>query len=385
MVHLEWFGWEVNFHPVWLIAAAAALWFVFHVARRAWNWLRWKSGLFGPARQLRRQKAALGDASAALGALISGQEDRAASLAQDALKSDPTNSMAQAVAALTGDGRQIAELDRNKATKSLAALAKLRQSPDVAVAEEATRAAPTNAAAWQALVEQRARSGDFAGAISALGNWRALDDRAEALGSWIEASLLTGAADAELDDEPARASLSRALKAEPRFAPAATRLALLAEEAGDVSGAERAAESVWSVQPTPALARAFADLYPLETDDARLARLQKLAAKNPDHPESLLIVAEAALTAGDPALALETVSPLLGEPPVRLRAAAVALEAHRRLGIDPPTGAAWLDAAATGAPGLRWHCANCRAETVDWELECPSCTRVGTLLPGGLA
>ncbi|MBV7255362.1 hypothetical protein KCG44_01045 [Pacificimonas sp. WHA3] len=383
-MHLEWFGWEINFHPVWLLAAAAALWFVFHVARRLWNWLRWKSGLFGPARQLRRQKAALGNASAALGALVSGQEERAAALAQDALKSDPTNSMAQAVAALTGDTARIAELDRNNATKSLAALARLRTAPDLSVAREATRAAPTSAAAWQALVEESARSGDYAHAISALSNWRALDDTAERLGSWIEASLLTAAADAELDDEPARTGLSRALKAEPRFAPAATRLALLAEEASDVSGAERAAESVWSVQPTPTLARAFADLYPLETDETRLARLQKLAAKNPENPESLLIVSEAALTAGDPALALETVSPLLSDPPIRLRAAAVAMEAHRRLGMDPPTGALWLDAAATGAPGLRWHCANCRTESVEWELECQSCKRIGILLPGDL-
>ncbi len=380
-VDLSWFGWDVGFHPVWLLIALILLWAVMHIARRFWSWLRWKSGLFGPARTLRRQKAALSSASAALAALVSGQQDRAAALAKDALKSDPTNNMARAVAALTGDETRIAQLDEDKATKPLAALARLRLAPSVAVADAATKAAPTSAAAWAALTEQRARAGDFAGAIAALSSWRALDDEAERLGPWIEASLLTAAADAAMDDEPARDDLERALKIQPRFAPAAIRLAEIAEDSSDVSSAEKAAMSVWAMQPTPELARAYAGLYPLESDTDLFGRIQKLASRNPGHPQSLMAVAEAALPAGEPALALETLGPLLEKPPVRQRAASLALECYRRLGMDPPTGAAWLDAAASGAPGPRWTCDNCRTQASDWSLECGNCGRLGILLP----
>ncbi|MGB3722701.1 MAG: hypothetical protein WA979_07775, partial [Pacificimonas sp.] len=345
------------------------------------NWLRWKSGLFGPARTLRRQRAALGSASAALAALVSGQQDRAAALAKDALKSDPTNVMARAVAALTGDEARIAQLDEDRATKPLAALASLRTAPSVSAADAATKVAPTSAAAWQALTEERARVGDYAGAIAALSSWRALDDEAERLGSWIEASLLTAAADGAMDDEPARDDLERALNVESRFAPAASRLADIAENSGDVSDAERAAMSVWAMQPTPELSRSYEGLYPLESDTDRLARMQALAARNPGHPQSLMAVAEAALPAGEPSLALETLGPLLDKPPVRQRAASLALECYRRLGMDPPTGTAWLDAAASGAPGPRWTCANCSTQSADWSLECGNCGRLGILLP----
>ncbi|MEM8825612.1 MAG: hypothetical protein AAGD40_01620, partial [Pseudomonadota bacterium] len=84
---------------------------------------------------------------------------------------------------------------------------------------------------------------------------------------------------------------------------------------------------------------------------------------------------------GDPALALDEVGPLLGTPPVRQRAAALALEAHRRLGMEPPVGAAWLDAAESGAPGLRWACAECRWQAPDWRFDCGGCGRLGTMLP----
>ena len=218
-VEIAWFGWEVAFHPVWLILALALLWLAAHLARRAWTWLRWKSGLFGPARTLRRQRAALASASGALAALVSGQDERASTLSAEALKSDPTNQMARSIAALTGDAAAIASLETARATAPLAALARLRNAPSASSALAATRAAPTSVTAWRTLTRQQAHAGDFDAARAALSSWRALDDQADAQGDWIEASLLTASADAALDDEPAREALLRALKVQPRFAP----------------------------------------------------------------------------------------------------------------------------------------------------------------------
>lgn len=369
------------FHPVWLLVGVVAVWLVTHILRRLWNWLRWRSGLFGPARALRRQRAARGDALAAIVALVFGEDARADRLSARALKSDPGNDAARTVAALLGDEKRLVALEAEKATRPVAALARLRGPATLTAAETAAKAVPNSPAAWRGLMTARAEAGDWDGALAALKSWRALDDAAEGAGDWTAAAILTAAADAALDGEAARAYLTRALKAQPRFAPAAARLAELAEDDGDIAAAERLAERAWAEQPTPRLGHAYAELQPLETDAERLTRIQRLAATNPANPESRLMLAAAALTAGDPALALEEVGPLLGTPPVRQRAAALALEAHRRLGMEPPVGAAWLDAAESGALGLRWACAECRWQAPDWRFDCGSCGRLGTMLP----
>ena len=380
---IDWFGWSISFHPAWLLIGIIAALALQYAIRRFWTWLRWRSGLFGPERTLRRQRRARGDAFAALGALVSGQDARARTLAGEALRRDPSNDLARGIAALTGDADERARLAADPATRPLAALAQLRSAPTLASAEEAVVDASANPAAWRALTEMRARAGDFSGAEKALSSWRAIDDEADAAASWVLASLKTAAADTASDDAAARRLLHEALKEQPRFAPAAARLAERASAGEDVRDAERAALRTWRVQPTPRLARAYAALEPLETDEAALARAQKLAGENPGHVESALAVARAALPAGEASLALETLGPHLRQPPVRQEAAALALEAHRRLGMDPPAGAPWLSAAATGRLAPPWRCTACRTAHDDWRLDCDFCGRIGSLRPEG--
>jgi HemY protein len=122
----------------------------------------------------------------------------------------------------------------------------------------------------------------------------------------------------------------------------------------------------------------------MESEDERLARVERLAAKNPHHAESGIAVAEQALAAGDPSRAIEALGPQLSGDAVRIEAARLALDAYQRLGMDPPAHAGWIDAAATGAPPPGWRCSACGTGTGTWQSECPHCSRIGRIRPDGI-
>ena len=74
-------------------------------------------------------------------------------------------------------------------------------------------------------------------------------------------------------------------------------------------------EAAWKTAPHPALWLAYRDLYTHETPRRRAERLANLAAMNPEHRESHLLMVEQALIVGDAAAAREAAAPLLLEHP----------------------------------------------------------------------
>jgi HemY protein len=380
---ISWFGRTIAFHPVVGVAVALGLLLLFLLLARLWGGLRYRSDLFGPGRTLRQQAAARGPTATALVAYLAGEREGAAKLAAKALRQHPNEWTALAVAAFAGDADAEAALRRDKDLGGLAVMSEFLRLRSPAAAEALARLRPSSPVAQAALLRSRALAGDWTGAREALYAWIAADPQLASSSTWREASLDHAAgSEAVAGGEGAAAEqfFHAALAAEPRFSPAAVALAGLLARQQRLDEAERVLELAWAAAPEPAIARSYLGLHPVESAGERLVRVERLVSGAPGAAESRLTLAEQALLAGDSARALDVVSPLLGEKPVRARAALVGVGAYRELGGVPPHQS-WPDAVIGGAREPDWACVDCRGHSPEWALFCPSCEHTGALVP----
>ncbi len=146
---------------------------------------------------------------------------------------------------------------------------------------------------------------------------------------------------------------------------------LLASQ-GKARAAAKMIEAGWKRGPHPDLAHAYAAIAPDEPALERTRRFERLHALNPDHPESRIALAEAALEAE-----------LWGEARRHLEAAAVERPTQRvygllatleeRQGGDAEAVRRWLLRAASAAPGAAWMCGKCGAASDHWRARCAAC------------
>ncbi len=83
----------------------------------------------------------------------------------------------------------------------------------------------------------------------------------------------------------------------PDLAPVAAHRARLLLEDGRTARAAKAVERAWQTAPHPQLAQVYGAIWESDTPLARVARFERLAARNPSARESHIALAEAALTA----------------------------------------------------------------------------------------
>src|SRR6185437_15392730 len=105
------------------------------------------------------------------------------------------------------------------------------------------------------------------------------------------------AAEAKGETREALEHAAKAHKLDPGFAPVTTRYAQLLRAAGKPRPAAKAIEAGWRAQPHPDLAEAYGALAADEPPMQHLKTVQRLAAHNPDHRESRMALAAAALKA----------------------------------------------------------------------------------------
>jgi HemY protein len=174
------------------------------------------------------------------------------------------------------------------------------------------------------------------------------------------------------DGREAAKLAERAIDAAPNFLPAILFATGQALALGRRSHAERLIVNAWAETPHPMLARHFHEIH---GDDAILARakhFEKLAKRNPDHPESHLLLASGALDAK-----------LWGSARGHLQAA---LEARPSAGIyrklalleeaehgDQEAARRWLLAASEARWDPLWVCGDCGVPAAGWSLACPAC------------
>jgi HemY protein len=220
-------------------------------------------------------------------------------------------------------------------------------------AEEAAKAEPTLPWAAEAVLQYRCAEGDWSGALTALDNNRHYGLVAKDVYKRQRAVLLTGRAlSGETDRETAKGLALHALKLSPGLVPAAALAGRLLAEAGQTRKASRVIEHAWAVNPHPDLAAVYADIRPGQSSRDRLNRIRSLARVAPNHPETALAVARAALDAHEFGLVRESLAPLLSNPTQRV--AALMAELEERDGGDIGRSREWMTRALTAQRDPAW-------------------------------
>jgi HemY protein len=189
-------------------------------------------------------------------------------------------------------------------------------------------------------------------------------------------------------------ALQHAAKAhslEPGFTAAALRYAHLLRVGGRVRQAAKTLEAAWRAAPHPHLAEAYRALFSDEAPLLRFKRLERLAAANPEHRESHLALAAAALEArlwGETRRHLEAAGAKAdenGAAPPRLCRMMAELEEQQHQ--DHAAARAWLARAASATTADHTYvCGVCGSESADWAPTCPTCRAFNSLVwrePGG--
>lgn len=205
--------------------------------------------------------------------------------------------------------------------------------------------------AFDALFAAQVGDGRWANAEATLseGERRAHVERETA--ARMRAVLLTAEARRIEESEPEGAGrlAERAAAASPGFAPAAELAGRLLAEQRRHRRAAEILEAAWTAAPHPALARAYGALRRSDTKAKRAERLRALAALNPDHRESRILLAETALDQSNPEAARQALAPILAQPPVSARMCALAARLDQLEG-DGAAARRWM-ARAAHAPG----------------------------------
>ncbi len=190
-----------------------------------------------------------------------------------------------------------------------------RASDHEAALQYAMRANARAPAAWagQAVLDDRTRRGDWAGALATVDSNAAarLIDKPTA-NRW-RAVIKTAMAEAAMERDPkaALALAQEACRLAPTLVPAAAICGRLSAQAGDYRRASRILEAAYAQTPHPDLAAAYLRVRHGDSSADRLARARALARVAPNDPESLLTVGRAALEAHDLAAARAAIAPLI--------------------------------------------------------------------------
>ena len=167
--------------------------------------------------------------------------------------------------------------------------------------------------AGQAVLDDRARRGDWAGALATVDSNAAarLIDKPTA-NRW-RAVIKTAMAEEQIDRDPkaALALAQEACRLAPTLVPAAAICGRLTAGAGDYRRASKILESAYAHTPHPDLAAAYLRVRRGDSTADRLARARTLARAAPGEPESMLTVGRAALEAHDRAAARAAIAPLI--------------------------------------------------------------------------
>jgi HemY protein len=190
-----------------------------------------------------------------------------------------------------------------------------RAGDHAAALQYAMRAHARAPASWagQAVLDDRTRRGDWAGALATVDSnaGARLIDKPTA-NRW-RAVIKTAMAEEAMERDPKAALVlaQEACKLAPTLVPAAAISGRLTAQAGDYRRASRMLEAAYAQTPHPDLAAAYLRVRHGDSSEDRLTRARTLARSAPHDPESLLTVGRAALDARDVSAARAAIAPLI--------------------------------------------------------------------------
>jgi HemY protein len=179
-------------------------------------------------------------------------------------------------------------------------------------------------------------------------------------------------AEARGDTADALRQAERANKLSPGLVPAAAHLARLLAAMGKDRKARATVEKAWSLSPHPDLVEAYLAIGPAKAVLARVTAVEKLAQRRPDHEESRIAVASAALDAELWGEARSRLRPLSdGDPSARVCRLMARLEESEHK--DMAGAHSWLSRASVAPPDPAWICSECAMAARSWTARCPHC------------
>jgi len=328
VVDLTWRGEEYEVSLMFALAAVLALAIAIAIV---WGVLRFVfrvPSLVSIGAQARRREKGFQALSRGMIAVGAGDARAAAKHASDATRligREPMTKLLQAQSAqLSGDAPGAvaaynAMLDHHE-TQGLGLrglhLEARRAGNHEAALQYAMRANARAPAAWagQAVLDDRARRGDWSGALATVDANAAnrLIDKPTA-NRW-RAVIKTAMAEAAMERDPKGALVlaQEACRLAPTLVPAAAICGRLTAQAGDYRRASRILEAAYAQTPHPDIASAYLRVRHGDSSEDRLARARALARAAPSDPESMLTVGRAALEAHDLGAARAAIAPLVG-------------------------------------------------------------------------
>lgn len=311
---INWFGYRTETSVFVAIGVLALL-----MAVGAVLWTGVRGIVNAPSRALarlrerreRRGRAALRHGIFAVGAGDAQLAARYASEARQALENEPLTKLLRAQAAqLSGDhatAKRIFEtmLDEDETRLMglhglfLEAQRENRPADAERLAQSAIESRPALPWASEAVFELQCRKGDWAGALKTLAAMRQhkIVDRKTA--DRRRAVLLTAQAQAiELTDQDEAGRLAQEAHAlAPELVPAAEIAGRVLAAQGYVSRAAKLLARTWELAPHPDIALTYAYVRPGDSPRDRLNRVRALTRHQPEHVESRVALAAAAVDA----------------------------------------------------------------------------------------
>jgi HemY protein len=196
-----------------------------------------------------------------------------------------------------------------------------------------------------------------------------------------KAALALAAATQEPDVARAAELERQAFQSDHGFAPAALAHARRLEAAGSPRRARSVLEEAWAARPHPDLAE------PYMADEAdplmRVKSAEALVRRNPDDPESRVLLARTALRAGLTGRARSTLDALVKSGAADRRAYLLLAELeeaeHGETAEARAAQSRWLREAALAPPEPGWRCGHCGADQAGWTPVCSACDTVGQI------
>lgn len=400
---LEGFGYELSLSPA--VAALALVFLTFgfwlffltlRFLRALWHFLRGDETAFSRFRRRGRERRGFEALSASLLALTSGDGKTALvqlRRAELALNRPELTLPVQA---------QAAELAGESAAAEAAYRAMLSHGPSrhlglkglarqkwaagegaaaLALAEKALALKPGERGLQEAVFAMQLKQEDWAGARGTLAALKKAGHLPRDL--WqrrdgVLALALSQQKAAAGQDHAAEEAALEAGRACPSFPPAAAAAGQALAARGDLKGAAKLLTKAYGAAPHPDIARAFAELQPEESPEARLKRFQPLLKAAPAAEETQLLATDLLIVTDDFAAARRALGDLPETAPSQ-RALALQAAIARGEGASEMAVLGVMAAAMRAPRGPLWCCAACEAIHTAWAPLCRHCGAFDTL------
>ena len=395
-VSIDWQGWRIDMSTGILVLLVAALVIVAIVVSRFWGAIRRAPGRFLDMRRTSRRERGYKALTQGMVAVAAGDvvEARRSARRADALLDDPPLTMLLSAQAAQLGGEEAAARRYFEAMLDhpdtaflgvrgllMQAIKAGDQAEALRLAERAYKLRPETPWVVNQLFELQVESGLWSEAnevIAAAIRRKTLpapSARRRRAAVLVEHSRV---AESEGDNDTAFARASEAHNLDPTLVPATLALARLYKARSRAGKAERLIEEAWARAPNPELSAMYGRVIQ-ETDPlARVKKFQRLFSFRPDHPESHMALAQAALTArlwGEARKHLKAVA----SKAVTARVCRLMAELEENEKGDMDASRDWLAKATTAAADQAWVCNDCGAIAGAWTALCGNCGSFGSL------